>query len=217
MEASEAEIKLKLLILGDSMVGKTSLMLRYLRDTFVHSHISTMGLDVQRKTLSLESDRIELQIVNSTQWDTAGQERYRAIHSQYFRQVNGVMMVYDCSSEESFLHIEYWLGVVTANVADKLPVVLIGNKSDLNDKAVASDRAQAFAQQGGIALFETSALLNTNVEAAFLHIAKLMLGQFRAQPASVACHKSVKLRNSARFLRNQQKKCLCNSSRRKSL
>jgi len=217
MDVSEAEIKLKLLILGDSMVGKTSLMLRFLRDTFVHSHIHTIGLDMQMKTLSVESDTFQLQIVSFRQWDTAGQERYRAIHSQYFRQVNGVMMVYDCSSEESFLHIEYWLGVVTANVADKLPVVLLGNKSDLDDKAVTRDRAEAYAKQGGIALFETSALLNTNVEAAFLHIAKLMLSAFHAQPDSVTYHKSVKLRNSARFLQNQHKKCLCNSYRRKSL
>ena len=217
MEETDEALKLKLLILGDSMVGKTSLMLRFLRDTFIHSHISTIGLDVQMKTVHIGNDTIHLQIVSAKQWDTAGQERFRAIHSQYFRQVNGVMMVYDCSEEESFLHIEYWLGVVTANVAGKLPVVLLGNKSDLAEKAVTRERAEAFAKQGGIDFFETSALESTNVETAFLHITKQMLSDFHTQPTSAVLHKSVKLRNSDRFLRDQKKKCACVASRKKSL
>ena len=123
------------------------------------------------------------------------------------------MIVFDCSNEDTFHHLSYWIEVITTNTG-KLPVILLGNKSDLEAKAVTKERAETFAKQAGFAYFETSALLNLNVETAFLHMAKLMLADCHSQPTILECSKSVRLRNSARFLPLKKKKCVCSSSRK---
>ncbi|XP_050512572.1 ras-related protein Rab-35 [Diabrotica virgifera virgifera] len=160
----------KLLIIGDSGVGKSSLLLRFSDNTFTGSYITTIGVDFKIKTVTVNGAKVKLQI-----WDTAGQERFRTITSTYYRGTHGVIVVYDVTSGESFANVKRWLHEIEQN-CDLVNKVLVGNKNDTPDrKVVLTEDAQRFADTMNIKLFETSAKDNVNVEEMFLSITKLVL------------------------------------------
>ncbi|XP_031625973.1 ras-related protein Rab-35 [Contarinia nasturtii] len=160
----------KLLIIGDSGVGKSSLLLRFADNTFSNSYITTIGVDFKIRTVDIEGKRVKLQI-----WDTAGQERFRTITSTYYRGTHGVIIVYDVTNGESFANVKRWLQEIEHN-CDVVNKVLVGNKNDdPNQKVVITEDAQRFAKQMDIQLFETSAKDNLNVEEMFLAITKKVL------------------------------------------
>ena len=210
MDGNTGQKRLKLLVIGDSTVGKTSLTLRFTKEEFVHSHIQTIGIDVQSKTLTITNELVELQIVLSTQWDTAGQERYRAIHSQYYRQANGVMLVFDTSNRDTFDHMEYWIQTLTGYTAGKLPVILVGNKCDLEERGVTREEGEEFAKKHGLPFLEASAKLNTNVDSAFCQIASLMLSAVH-QDSPPPPNLSLRLKTADRY-QPHKKACLCHRS-----
>jgi len=161
----------KLVLIGDSGVGKSCLLLRFADDNFTDSYISTIGVDFRFRTVTIDKKTVKLQI-----WDTAGQERFRTITSAYYRGADGIIMVYDVTSPESFDHVEEWLSEVDRYANENTAKLLVGNKADLVDeKQVSEETAQRFAEKLGIPFLETSAKTATNVDAAFLMMAKELI------------------------------------------
>jgi len=175
----------KLVLIGDSGVGKSCLLLRFADDNFTDSYISTIGVDFRFRTITIDKKTVKLQI-----WDTAGQERFRTITSAYYRGADGIIMVYDVTSAESFDHVEEWLSEVDRYANENTAKLLIGNKADLIDeKQVSEETAQKFADKLGIPFLETSAKTATNVDQAFLTMAKELI---KAREAAAANGTSVK-------------------------
>jgi len=158
----------KLLLIGDSGVGKSCLLLRFSDDSFTTSFITTIGIDFKIRTVEIDGKRIKLQI-----WDTAGQERFRTITTAYYRGAMGILLVYDVTDEVSFNNISNWINNIEQHASESVQKILIGNKCDAEGKRVVSkERGEELAKQYGIPFFETSAKANVNVEAAFVAIAR---------------------------------------------
>eukprot|EP00924_Labyrinthula_sp_SR-Ha-C_P010685 snap_masked-scaffold_49-processed-gene-1.49-mRNA-1 protein AED:0.39 eAED:0.39 QI:0/-1/0/1/-1/1/1/0/202 len=178
MSSPDYDYLFKLLLIGDSGVGKSCLLLRFADDTYTDSYISTIGVDFKIRTIDLDSKTIKLQI-----WDTAGQERFRTITSSYYRGAQGIIVVYDCTEEESFKNVKQWLTEIEKYASNDVNILLVGNKSDLADKKVIStETAKAFAEEHKLTLLETSAKNATNVEQAFLEMATQIKKRMAAQP-----------------------------------
>lgn len=165
--SSEYDHLFKILLIGDSGVGKSCLLLRFVDDAYTESYISTIGVDFKIRTLNIEGKTVKLQI-----WDTAGQERFRTITSSYYRGAHGIAVVYDVTDMESFNNVKTWLSEIEKFASDNVNKLLIGNKSDLVvKKVVDTAMAKEFADAQGIPFIETSAKTAANVEEAFLRMA----------------------------------------------
>jgi len=163
----EYDYLFKLLLIGDSGVGKSCLLLRFADDTYTESYISTIGVDFKIRTIELDGKTIKLQI-----WDTAGQERFRTITSSYYRGAHGIIVVYDVTDQESFNNVKQWLQEIDRYACENVNKLLVGNKSDLTTKKVVDfTTAKEFAESLDIPFLETSAKNATNVEQAFLTMA----------------------------------------------
>lgn len=153
----------KLLIIGNSSVGKTSFLFRYADDSFTSAFVSTVGIDFKVKTVFRHDKRVKLQI-----WDTAGQERYRTITTAYYRGAMGFILMYDITNEESFNSVQDWVTQIKTYSWDNAQVILVGNKCDMEDDRVISfERGKQLAEQLGVEFYETSAKQNINVKAVF--------------------------------------------------
>lgn len=126
-----------MVLIGDTGVGKSCLLLRFADDTFTENYISTIGVDFRFRTVKIDKKTIKLQI-----WDTAGQERFRTITSAYYRGADGIIMVYDVTSEESFRHINDWLTEVNRYAAENTSKLIVGNKTDLPNKVITTERVK---------------------------------------------------------------------------
>jgi len=158
----------KLLLIGDSGVGKSCLLLRFAEDAFTDSYLSTIGVDFKIRTIEFEGKTVKLQI-----WDTAGQERFRTIAAAYYRGAHGIIVVYDVTDSESFDNVKGWLQEIDRYASENVKKLLIGNKSDLVErKVVEYNAAKEFAGELSIPFIETSAKTSTNVEEAFLTMSK---------------------------------------------
>lgn len=175
----EYDYLFKLLLIGDSGVGKSCLLLRFADDTYVESYISTIGVDFKIRTVELDGKTIKLQI-----WDTAGQERFRTITSSYYRGAHGIIIVYDVTDQESFNNVKQWLNEIDRYASENVNKLLVGNKNDLTAKKVVdSQTAKAFADEIGIPFLETSAKNALNVEQAFMTMAAEIKNRMASQPA----------------------------------
>ncbi|KAK5612970.1 Ras- protein Rab-3A [Crenichthys baileyi] len=153
----------KILIIGNSSVGKTSFLFRYADDSFTPAFVSTVGIDFKVKTIYRNDKRIKLQI-----WDTAGQERYRTITTAYYRGAMGFILMYDITNEESFNAVQDWSTQIKTYSWDNAQVLLVGNKCDMEDeRVVASERGRQLSEQLGFEFFEASAKDNINVKQTF--------------------------------------------------
>lgn len=162
------DMQIKLLMIGDSGVGKTCLLLRYANDSFSPTFITTIGIDFKIKNLELDGKRIKLQI-----WDTAGQERFRTITTSYFRGAQGILLVYDVTDRRSFESIRNWVGQIQQHADVHVNKILIGNKCDMTpQRVVTTEEGQSLANDFGIQFFETSAKSDINVEKSFVTIAR---------------------------------------------
>ncbi|KAK8637562.1 hypothetical protein V6N13_136038 [Hibiscus sabdariffa] len=178
---------IKLLLIGDSGVGKSCLLLRFSDGSFTTSFITTIGIDFKIRTIELDGKRIKLQI-----WDTAGQERFRTITTAYYRGAMGILLVYDVTDESSFNNIRNWIRNIEQHASDNVNKILVGNKADMDEskRAVPTSKGQALADEYGIKFFETSAKTNLNVEEVFFSIAKdikqrLADTDSRAEPSTI--------------------------------
>ncbi|TVU39911.1 hypothetical protein EJB05_13355 [Eragrostis curvula] len=160
---------IKLLLIGDSGVGKSCLLLRFSDGSFTTSFITTIGIDFKIRTIELDGKRIKLQI-----WDTAGQERFRTITTAYYRGAMGILLVYDVTDKSSFNNIRNWIRNIEQHASDNVNKILVGNKADMDEskRAVPTSKGQALADEYGIKFFETSAKTNLNVEQVFFSIAR---------------------------------------------
>ena len=154
----------KLLLIGNSAVGKSSLLLRFSDNIFNDSFLPTIGVDFKIRTFDLNNKIVKLQI-----WDTAGQERFKTITSSYYKGAHGIIMVYDITDKQSFKNIDNWLGEVEKHASENVNKLLVGNKCDLeSNRQVTYEEGKAYADQLGIKFIETSAKESKNVDSAFI-------------------------------------------------
>jgi small GTP-binding protein len=183
---AEYDYLFKLLLIGDSGVGKSCLLLRFADDTYTESYISTIGVDFKIRTIQMDGKSIKLQI-----WDTAGQERFRTITSSYYRGAHGIIVVYDVTDQVSFNNVKQWLQEIDRYACESVNKLLVGNKCDLTTKKVVDyNTAKEFADGLGIPLLETSAKNATNVEEAFVTMTKEIKSRMaNSGPASTGPNK----------------------------
>ncbi len=156
----------KILLIGDSGVGKSSMMIRFADDEFVDQSIPTIGVDFKIRTVEFNNKTYKIQI-----WDTAGQERFRTITSSYYRGAQGIIIVYDITNKESFDNVKIWL-TECSRYNDRAQIILVGNKSDLDKSArkVSFNEAKEYANSKGYKFVETSAKTNDGIENMFQEI-----------------------------------------------
>ena len=161
--AEEYDLMFKILLLGDSGVGKSSLLLRYTKNEFISDLRSTIGVEFALKYLTIDDFQLKVQI-----WDTAGMERYRSITNAYYKGSKGVIVVYDICRQNSFESVDKWIDDFKSKADDDAVIILIGNKSDLDEKReVSKEEGESKAQKNKFAFMETSAKDNNNVQKAF--------------------------------------------------
>lgn len=158
----------KLLLIGDSGVGKTSILFKFSEDTFSPAFISTIGIDFKIRTIEVDGKKIKLQV-----WDTAGQERFRTITTAYYRGAMGIMLVYDVSNLKSFENISNWIRNIEMHATQDVELMILGNKCDIADKRqVSKEKGEQLALQHNIKFMETSAKATINIEEAFTTLAR---------------------------------------------
>jgi Ras-related protein Rab-8A len=166
--AQPYDMQMKLLMIGDSGVGKTCLLLRYANDSFSPTFITTIGIDFKIKNIDIDGKRVKLQI-----WDTAGQERFRTITTSYFRGAQGILLLYDVTDRRSFESIRNWVSQIQQHADVNVNKILVGNKCDmLDEKVVSTEEGQKLAREFGMDFFECSAKNNINVEPAFVGLGR---------------------------------------------
>lgn len=163
---ADPDFLLKIVLIGDSGVGKTNLLSRFTRDQFNPDSKSTIGVEFATKTMEIEGKTVKAQI-----WDTAGQERYRAITSAYYRGAIGALLLYDVCASLTFQSLTRWLSELRENADQNIVVMLVGNKCDLKElRAVSTDEGLGFAKSENLLFIETSALDATNVPESFTQL-----------------------------------------------
>lgn len=159
----------KVMLIGDTCVGKTCLLVRFKDNTFLSgSFISTVGIDFRNKVVEVDGTKVKLQI-----WDTAGQERFRSITRAYYRDAEALLLLYDVTNKSSFENIRAWLAEISEYAHEGVIVMLLGNKADLTaERVVSTEEGERLAKDNDIAFMETSARTGLNVDLAFMAIAK---------------------------------------------
>ena len=172
-QTKEEILSFKILLLGDSTVGKTAFILRFCEDKFEEDSLTTIGLDQKNKFVKRGDKRLELHI-----WDTAGQERFRSIAKNCYKGADGIILMYDISKYETFKHIKTWINNIKESIdIDKIALIVVGNKCDLPDseKNVDQDSKQNFENTSKMKIIEASAKDNINVNESFISLIDKML------------------------------------------
>ena len=154
--------KYQLLIIGDSTVGKTSILCRYTDNIFNENYLATVGIDFFTKDEIFNENTIRVKI-----WDTAGQERYQSLSQSYYRNAQGIMIVFDVTNLDTFNHLIFWINSIKSHITDEknlIPMIIIGNKIDADEREVEKEEAKKFAECEKIDYFETSAKTGEGVE-----------------------------------------------------
>ena len=192
MEDSEPPLY-KILLLGDSTVGKTCFLLRYVDDSFLDLHMATIGLDYRLKTMILENQ----QIVKVQLWDTAGQDKFRAITRNYYKGASGIILIFDVTNINSYENIKKWIIEIKEEISDKVSIVLIGNKIDnVNERKITKDQGDKLAGEIGVKFFETSAKEGININEVFDDIVERVDKVFGNIPTAPKKNKVYKPKNS---------------------
>ncbi len=163
MAEEDYEMMIKVILIGDSAVGKTNIMSKYLKGEFMENSKATVGVEFGSKLFTIDNHKIKAQI-----WDTAGQEKYKAITGAYYKGSKGAFVVYDITRRDTFDSADKWINDLKASADPKINIILIGNKSDLDDKReVLKDQGEEKAKSFGCAFLETSALNGDNIDKGF--------------------------------------------------
>ena len=163
------EFLYKILLLGDSSVGKTCFLMRYTDNTFQEIHMSTIGLDYKLKNVQLDDGKmVKIQI-----WDTAGQDRFRSITKNYYKGAHGIILIYDITNKKSFDNVRNWINQIKEEVSDKVSIVLVGNKvDDEQHRIVKTEDGEKIAKEFGLLFFECSAKSGINIDSTFNELVK---------------------------------------------
>ena len=165
MESSnDSDLVFKILLLGDSEVGKSCFLMRYSENVFIENYITTIGLDYKLKTVKLDTGKtIKVQL-----WDTAGQDKYRTIAKNYYKGSHGILLLYDITKQSSFDNIREWVRDIKEEVSEKAIIFLIGNKIDIEDqRKISKEKGEELAEEFKIPFFEASAKSGENVDEVF--------------------------------------------------
>ena len=165
--------KCQLLIIGDSTVGKTSIITRFANGTFDSNYLATVGLDNFTKDEIIDNKTIRIKI-----WDTAGQERYKSLTKGFFRNAEGVMLVYDVTNSETYENLKYWMQSIKNNLGEnmgEIPIIIIGNKIDCQEREVSVEEAENFWKEQGFPYFETSAKTGENIDKTIKFLVKQVI------------------------------------------
>ena len=161
--ATSYDEKIKLMVIGETRVGKTALIKKYTKNDFGGVYLTTVGIDFQEKIINVEDKSVKLQI-----WDTAGEERFRNIAKNYFHTSDGFLLVYDISCRDSFEKLNFWLEQIKLNAPENTKCIVAGNKCDLEEKReVNKNEGEDFSKENNINFFETSAKEGINVNEIF--------------------------------------------------
>lgn len=189
------DVAFKVMLVGDSGVGKTCLLIRYKDGSFLSgAYISTVGMDFRNKVVTVDDYKVKLQI-----WDTAGQERFRSVTHAYYRDAHALLLLYDVSNKTSFDNTRAWLGEINEYAQDDVVIMLIGNKADITqDRQVRTEDGERLAREYGVAFMETSAKTGCNVELAFMAVAREL-----KQRASRSVHGASGRFNMTEYIRQE--------------
>ena len=196
----------QILLIGDSLVGKTCLIQRYANGIFKEDYITTVGLDYYTKQEMINNLNVSVKL-----WDTAGQERFKALTPSFFRNAEGVVIAYDVTNSESFDNLKFWINSIKTNLFEKnifIPIIIIGNKIDLEDmRDISKDVASAFAKENNFKYFETSAKTGEGVDEAFRDLVNQILANSDKNEEATIERKSVKIEEKK--TEKQKKKGCC--------
>eukprot|EP00357_Protocruzia_adherens_P019983 CAMPEP_0115021328 /NCGR_PEP_ID=MMETSP0216-20121206/30817_1 /TAXON_ID=223996 /ORGANISM="Protocruzia adherens, Strain Boccale" /LENGTH=204 /DNA_ID=CAMNT_0002393655 /DNA_START=44 /DNA_END=658 /DNA_ORIENTATION=- len=194
----------KLVLIGDSAVGKSSILIRFADDTFSENYLNTIGVDFRFRTLGLDAKNVKLQI-----WDTAGQERFRTLTSTYYKGADGAILVYDCTNRESYNNIADWISEIRKHAGDEINILLIGNKSDLEEEMeVTPDEAEVFASEHNIKFMSASAKTAFQITEAFETMARdLIVIKKSQEPTNPEPTEKLKLEPKQKIKKHISKCC----------
>ena len=202
IEEEYYDLKIRLMLIGDSNVGKTSIIKRYCNNQFSPSYISTVGIDFETKYLRLNGKIINLQI-----WDTAGQERYKVLAKNYYKNSDGFIIVYDITDKKSFNNVANWITQIKDSASENVKCVLLGNKCDLEElRQVDINQGKDLANNYHLKFYETSAQKGNNIQKVFTDLVKGFLNDDNFVNDSERSSISTEQRNLRRA-RNQKKNC----------
>jgi small GTP-binding protein len=165
-EVESKEHSFKILLLGDTSVGKTCFLKRYTEDTFQDAYLSTIGFDFKFKMVTLKNGKqVKVQL-----WDTAGQERFRTIAKSYYKGAHGIILIYDVSNPKTYDNIKKWLAQIKEEASSKVCIILVANKIDHEERVVTEEEGEKLAKSFNLKIFESSAKENINVTEAFQEV-----------------------------------------------
>ena len=200
---------IQVLVIGDSSVGKTSLITRYTNGTFKEEYLATVGLDYYSKVEAINNQTINIKL-----WDTAGQERYKALTQNYFRNAEGVLLTFDVTNTDSFNNLKDWIGSIKTNMESKnifLPLIIVGNKIDMEDaREINKEDAEKFVSDNNYKYFETSAKTGEGVDDAIRDLVNQVLEQGdQLDDHKIEARKSVQLKDAKVESAEVKKKGCC--------
>ena len=199
----------KIVLIGDTSVGKTNILSKYLSNEFDPDSKATVGVEFGTKDFKIDNNIVKVQI-----WDTAGQERYRSITNAYYKGAKGSLLVYDITNPKSFENLDKWLSDLKTNGEEKISIILIGNKSDLEeDRKITTEQVKEKAEFYKLAFMETSALNGNNIEKAFneliTDVYKNHHELFEKQAKVEITDKAIDLENVSQDKENKEEKKFC--------
>ena len=167
MSSHKYDYLFKILIIGESEVGKKDFLLRFMDDSFTADHLEDIGVDFKIKIINFQNKLVKLQL-----WDTAGEERFRTITKTYYKGAHGIILMYDVTDQNSFKNIRNWIKQIEANADKSAKRVLVGHKCDEPGRVVSEEEGKKLAEEYNMVLFESSARTNTNVSEVFYYLVK---------------------------------------------
>ena len=198
--------KCQLLIIGDSTVGKTSILSRFANGTFNANYLATVGLDNFTKDETIDDKNVHIKI-----WDTAGQERFKALTKGFFRNAEGIMIVYDVTNQETFDSLKNWIQSIKDNMGndfmERVPIVIIGNKIDSDEREVKTEDAESFCKQQNYPYFETSAKTGENIDSTVRFLVKKVI-ESNSDNKDGGGNNNIKI-NAEEHKKNEKSGCGC--------
>ena len=198
--------KCQILIIGDSTVGKTSILSRFVNGTFNANYLATVGLDNFTKDETIDDKNVHIKI-----WDTAGQERFKALTKGFFRNAEGIMIVYDVTNQETFDSLKNWIQSIKDNMGndfmERVPIVIIGNKIDSDEREVKTEDAESFCKQQNYPYFETSAKTGENIDSTVRFLVKKVI-ESNSDNKNGGGNNNIKI-NAEEHKKNEKSGCGC--------